>query len=202
MRGRALRLIIAGIVLLAVAVLLLWTTRQPGILQRFAKSISPSAWTGVSRGNEEAAKVCSDRLTKAVADLKANKDLAKSRAILAELRKLLDSLPPNVASEVIQAFLKSGQDAGTKLDVTIQAGCGLGDASSLRVFLMDYLGRIDKPAAGRIAMEVLSQYTTPDEWAVSLRNFAWANPDSAGYGYLRLKAREFLANGGWRKNPS
>ena len=115
---------------------------------------------------------------------------------------MLDSLPPDVASRVVQAFLKSGQDAGTKLDVTIKPGGDLGDASSLRVFLLDYLGHVDRAAAGNVAMEILSRYTTPDEWAVSLRNFAWANPDSGGLAYLQLKAREFLGNAEWRRNPS
>jgi len=137
-----------------------------------------------------------------VADLKATNDPAKARAILNDLRQLLDQLPHNVASRVVQSFLKSGQDAGTKLDVTIHPGGRLGDASSLRVFLLDYLGEIDKPAGGTVAMEILSHYTTPDEWAVCLRNFAWANSDSAAHGFLEVKTRELLANTEWRRDPS
>ncbi len=147
-------------------------------------------------------QVVRDRLEKAVTNLEASKDPANSRLILAELRRLLDSLPKEVASSLVQSFLKSGADARTKLDITIKPGGNLGDASSLRVFLLDYLGQIDRPAAGVIAMNVLSSYTTPDEWAVCLRNFAWANPDAGGHGYLQMKSRQLLENPEWRKNPS
>lgn len=136
------------------------------------------------------------------ARLAASKDPKANRLILAELRKLLNSLPPGVASREIQAFLASARDAATQLDVTIEAGGGFGDSSSLRVFLLDQLGRIDRPAAGALAAQILSRYTTPDEWAVSLRNFAWANPGPAGETFLQAKARELLGNPAWASDPS
>jgi hypothetical protein len=190
------------IALLVLAIGLWWITQQPSVRRRFATSASESAKKATDRRNSERAKIATDRLNKAVNDLSAAHDPSTSRSIFSELRKVLDSLPPDVASRVVQAFLKSGQDAGTKLDVTIKHGGDLGDASSLRVFLLDYLGHVDRAAAGNVAMEILSRYTTPDEWAVSLRNFAWANPDSGGFAYLQLKAREFLGNAEWRRNPS
>jgi hypothetical protein len=195
---------IAISLIVAVVALVWWLPRHPSLLRQLggATSAKSSEAKATDQRNAQNAKAKSDRLRSAVAELKANKDPAKSRAILAELRKLLDSLPPNIASQLVQEFLKSGQDAGTKLDITIKSGGGLGDASSLRVFLLDYLGQIDRPAAGQIAMQVLSGYTTPDEWAVCLRNFAWANPDAAAYGFLDIKARELLANTEWRKDPS
>jgi len=135
-------------------------------------------------------------------ELKASKDPATTRAILARLRALLDSLPPDVASLVVQDFLASSEDASTNLDLTIKPGGRLGDASSMRVFLLDYLGHIDRAAAGRVALQILAQYTTPDEWAVSLRNYAWAysGPDSREF--LKTKAQALLANAAWLKDPS
>ena len=134
--------------------------------------------------------------------LEASPDPETSRRILAELRDLLGSLPPRVASREVQSFLASTEDAATKLDVTIEAGGGLGDASSLRVFMLDYLGRIDRQAAGAVAAQVLSNYTKPDEWAVSLRNYAWANPGAEGEAFLQAKARQLLGNADWLKEPS
>jgi len=136
------------------------------------------------------------------AELKASKDPATTRAILARLRHLLDSLPPGVASREVQAFLATNDDAATNLDLTLKPGGMLGDASSMRVFLLDYLGLVDKAAAGRVARQILSQYTTPDEWAVSLRNYAWANPGQDGQQYLESKVSELLANAAWLKDPS
>ena len=151
------------IALLVLAIGLWWITQQPSVRRRFATSASESAKKATDRRNSERAKIATDRLNKAVNDLSAAHDPSTSRSIFSELRKVLDSLPPDVASRVVQAFLKSGQDAGTKLDVTIKPGGDLGDASSLRVFLLDYLGHVDRAAAGNVAMEILSRYTTPDE---------------------------------------
>src|SRR4029077_21208351 len=128
-----------------------WISRQPSLLHGLGKhsdttSTNAAEAKATEQRNAQNAKMIADRLKLAVADLKANKDPAKSRTILAELRKLLDSLPAKLASQLVQEFFKSGQDAGTELDITIQSGGNLGDASSLRVFLLDYLGRIDKPA--------------------------------------------------------
>jgi hypothetical protein len=194
---------IAAVVIICAATW--WLLAHPSIRDRLGQKFS-----GKTAANEAAARskqvvtaaTVSARLNAAVTELRGSNDPVKNRELLVELRKLLDSLPSNVASDLVQAFLKSGQDAGTKLDVTIKPGGALGDSSSLRVFLLDYLGQIDKPAAGKLAMEILSHYTTPDEWAVSLRNFAWANPDAGAYPYLDQKERELLANPEWKKNPS
>jgi len=132
----------------------------------------------------------SAEIDKILALLPASKENHENRLMLVKLRRMLDALPPDAASREIQSFLASGRDAPTGLDVKVESGGSLGDASSLRVFLLDYLGRIDKPAGGRLAEEVLSAYTTPDEWAVSLRNYAWAHTD--GDALLQAKTRQFL----------
>jgi hypothetical protein len=136
------------------------------------------------------------------AELKASKDPATTHEILARLRNLLNSLPPAVASREVQAFLATNNDAATDLDLTVQQGGMLGDSSSMRVFLLDYLGLLDKPAAGTIAMQILAHYTTPDEWAVSLRNYAWAHPGPDSQNFLKTKTSELLANSAWIKDPS
>lgn len=134
--------------------------------------------------------------------LAAANDRKTSRRLLAELRAFLNRLPPETASRDVQSFLRSGNDATTQLDVTVMPGGLLGDASSLRVFLLDYLGQIDKPAAGAAAAKVLSRYTTPDEWAISLRNYAWANPGVDGNAYLKAKTQELLGNAAWIAKPT
>ena len=143
-----------------------------------------------------------ERLEAILPLLTGSKDGAANRKLLAELRQLLDGLPVGIASREVRSFLASNKDAATSLDVTVKPGGLLGDASSLRVFLLDYLGQIDRAASGVMASQLLSHYTTPDEWAVSLRNYAWANPGPAGEDYLRGKARELLSNDEWVRNPS
>ena len=191
---------VGAVALLVLGAISWWIAVQPSVRNKFGRSDEQSGSNQKQR-TAQAARA-HDSLNRAVADLNAATDAEKTRAILANLRKLLDSLPPDVASRVVQASLKSGKDAGTKLNVTIKPGGNLGDASSFRVFLLDYLGQIDRASAGNVAMTVLSRYTAPDEWAVSLRNFAWANPGAGSYAYLQQKTRELLANPQWSKDPS
>lgn len=143
-----------------------------------------------------------ERLEAVLAQLVTARDGNMNRKLLAELRQFLEGLPVEVASREVKTFLKGRKDAATGLDVTVTKEGRLGDASSLRVFLLDYLGQIDRPAAGLLATQILSSYTTPDEWAVSLRNYAWANPGPDGDGYLLAKSRELLSNPEWLTNPS
>jgi hypothetical protein len=169
---------------------------------QFARLRSSGGPAPSSSGNiaGNATPAASEQIDKIFSRLPASKDQKENRLMLAELRRLLDTLPPDAASQAIQTFLASGRDAPTGLDIKVEAGGGLGDASSLRVFLLDYLGRIDKTAAGKLAEDVLSKYTTPDEWAVSLRNYAWAHSD--GDAFLQAKTRQLLENPAWRHNPT
>ncbi len=134
--------------------------------------------------------------------LSTEKDPAESRRLLTELRTVLDALPPAIAAREVRSFLASRKDAPTQLDLTVKAGGALGDASSLRVFLLDYLGLIDRTAAASVGREILSTFTSPDEWAVSLRNVAWAGASEENRSYLTSKAREMISHPAWSRNPS
>ena len=174
---------------------------SPGIPNKTASEASSPSKPEPSAAADPVAELHA-RLEATLAQLSASQDAEANRKLLAELRTYLATLPPAEASLAIQSFLAESRDAATKLDVTINSGGSLDDSSSLRVFLLDYLGLIDRPAAGTLATQVLSHYTTPDEWAVSLRNYAWANPGLASEAYLQTKARELIANPAWTKEPS
>lgn len=190
--------LLAAVIILAGAVLLWRLVRSSA-----GGSTAPGVPAHPGNTDSTAAQgVENIRLESIRSRLQADRNSGVVRLILADLRKLLDTLPAAVASREIQSYLSSGQDVLTDLEITIEAGGGLGDASSLRVFLLDYLGRIDRPAAGAVAGQILSGYTTPDEWAVSLRNFAWANPGSGGEAFLLAKTRLLLDNQTWARNPS
>src|SRR5205085_2192857 len=80
----------------------------------------------------------------------------------------------------------------------------LAGAPTLRVFLMDLLGQLSKStgdnAADAMARNVLETKTSPEEWALSLRNVAWHEP--AAKKYLADKVREMLAEPAWIAAPS
>ena len=67
---------------------------------------------------------------------------------------------------------------------------------------MDLLAGINPGAAAAYAQHALATPSDPDEWAVSLRNYALGGPLSSTQAYLQGKFREMLSNDSWRSNPS
>lgn len=67
---------------------------------------------------------------------------------------------------------------------------------------MDWLGHTAPAAALEEARRTLAEPTTPDEWAVSMRNFAWHATNEPDKDYLRSKAVELVRNESWRQSPS
>ncbi len=119
------------------------------------------------------------------------------------LKRALLAAEPAAASAAIRDFLATGRDARTGLDFTLRPGGDLA-APTMRVLLMDVLGRIAKRDgtgdAAKLARETLEKKNSADEWAIALRNVAWHEP--AATGYLAAKAREMLAYAPWRAAPT
>ena len=119
------------------------------------------------------------------------------------LKRLLLAADPALATAAIRDFLATGRDARTGLDFSLRPGGDLA-APTLRVLLMDVLGRIAKRDgtgdAAQLARATLEKKDSADEWAIALRNVAWHEP--AATAYLAAKAREMLAYAPWRAAPS
>ena len=61
---------------------------------------------------------------------------------------------------------------------------------------------MDRQAAGRYAEIILSSMDSPDEWAISLRNYAMANSTPDARAFLEQKMQELLRHEPWQNNPS
>ena len=142
------------------------------------------------------------QLQNVAADLSAASDAQAAQRKLAELRATLPTLPVEVAVSVIREVLKSKLDARTHLDLSPGPGGTLESASSLRVFLLDYLAQVDPRAAAEEAERILSQKTSPDEWAVALRNYARVHSSPEGRAFLQQKFDEMVRHEEWQKDPS
>ena len=122
---------------------------------------------------------------------------------LESLKRTLLAADPALATAAIRDFLATGRDARTGLDFALRPGGDIA-APTLRVLLMDVLGRIAKrdgtDAAAKLARETLEKRDSADEWAIALRNVAWHEP--AATAYLAAKAREMLAFAPWRAAPT
>lgn len=119
-------------------------------------------------------------------------------------RRALLAADPAQAAAAIVKFLATGQDALTGESFALGKGGELGGAPTIRVLLLDILGRICKTTKGGEAAEVsralLEKKTSADEWAVALRNVAWASPGDRSF--LAAKSREMLRYQPWRQQPS
>ncbi len=125
-------------------------------------------------------------------------------ADLAALRAALLAADPDAAIAAITAFLATGQDANTGERFGLGEGGTLSGAPTMRVLLLDLLGRICKksgsPAAAALARSLMERKTSADEWAIALRNVGWSTPGETTY--MAGKMREMLRYEAWRRQPS
>ena len=124
--------------------------------------------------------------------------LAASRAELLET-------DPAAVLDGIRQFLTSGRDQTTDAPFAIAPGGGdLATAPTFRVWLLDLAGALDRTAqtgeAAALSREILGAKGSPDEWAVALRNIAWADPASTPY--LAAKFREMADYEPWATAPT
>ncbi|HEY2952051.1 MAG TPA: hypothetical protein VGK40_05690 [Verrucomicrobiae bacterium] len=127
---------------------------------------------------------------------------AEARATLEELAARLNALPAAEAATVAREFLRSGQDAPSGQGFKPRSDGSLQAAPTLRVFLMDALARLDPVAAAELARETLREKTSPDEWAIALRNVARVDRSAEGRAFLEGKVGELLRREAWQINPS
>ncbi len=119
---------------------------------------------------------------------------------LDELDAALLALGRERAVAAIRAFLASGTDASTGLDLKPGPGGNLDSASSLRVHLLDLLSRLDPAAAATVARELVARGGTPDEWAIALRTLSRSDPADRAVAAARL--HELLTRAEWQREPT
>jgi hypothetical protein len=125
-----------------------------------------------------------------------------SRKLLHDLRTYMLGLPAESAVRALREFLDARSDVLLKLEFAIGADGLLKEAPSLRVWLLDCLGQIDRDAAAGYARAILATWGSPDEWAVSLRDYALARTAPDDIVFVQSKVRELINNPAWQQNPS
>ncbi len=88
------------------------------------------------------------------------------------------------------------------MDLTVGAGGKIEGWPTIRVFLLDVLLEIDPEAAARISRGILAKETSPDEWAIALRNVAKGEQTVENRDFLREKTEELISNPKWQARPS
>jgi hypothetical protein len=132
----------------------------------------------------------------------ATDDRAEAGRLLGELRAWLEGLPAAAAVGAIEGFLATGDDAALPFEFELGADGFLSTPPTLRVALLDWLGRLDPRAAAEFGRRILAAPTTADEWAIALRNVARGAAGAESAGYLRAKTEELIGNLAWQQQPS
>ncbi len=88
--------------------------------------------------------------------------------------RLLASPDPLAAAEAIAAFLAVGRDVETGLPFLVGNDGFLDTAPTMRTALLDFVAGLDAETALRLARGILDARTTPNEYALALRNLAWS----------------------------
>lgn len=146
------------------------------------------------------------RLLARILDALRHGKQAEADEALARLTRIFgsgrDHAPAGIAA--ILEFLRSGQDASTGKGFVVGKDGNLDESTTLRVYLMDQLGRLSREAgsgaAVEVARETLQQFGSPDEWAISMRNIAWLDPASRGF--LQERVNAMLNHAEWRDQPT
>jgi hypothetical protein len=194
--------VLLALALLAVAVMAVWWERRNRL---------PSTRSGAEDGEPTPASISrsapapvgqTGSLSGAAQRLRFAADAQAARRVFTELRDELRKLDKAAAQRAILAALDSGADAPSGLGFVVGPGGSLKEAPSLRVFLLDHVAEEDPAAAAAYAEKVLAGFTTPDEWAVSLRNYARGRSGPEARAFLQRKWREMVRHEPWLKNPS
>jgi hypothetical protein len=110
----------------------------------------------------------------------------------------------NLQIAAILVFLQTGENAPTGKGFVVGEMGALTQATTLRVYLMNKLGLLCRETGGIAALEmahdVLVDFGSADEWAVSMRNVAWFDPSSREF--LQNRVSAMLGHMPWRDSPS
>lgn len=203
--------IVAGIALVALAI---YSFRDPSVTtsaEMASRGEPPvpgqpartqgKATSAESPGTSATSRDITTLLEDAFRDFPAAKGEEESRTILSNLREAIRGAPPEKAAAEILAFLRQNRDVPTGLPFSVGADGMLDNAPTLRLALLDLLPSLDPHAALAMARELMDRRTTPDEYALSLRNLAWNDLD----GDMRQElSKRFLAmlDTPWVREPT
>lgn len=172
---------------------------EGALFENKSESLTPEEVSASPEGEQ------SDWLRRAFeqAVVEISADPSQAATILSRLKGYIDAMPPKLASEVMQSMLSEpAMDVRTGLGFAVGENGRLRAAPSLRVAMLDWLGRIDPTAAAQLADEIFARTTDPDEFAISLRNYAWGNPRAKHHPYLRERTLELATKEEWIEAPT
>lgn len=126
----------------------------------------------------------------------------ESRMILRNLREAILAADPEIAAAALSAFLRTGEDTATRLPFTVGDGGMMNDVSTLRIALLDLLASLDPELALVVSREVMDRKTSPDEYAIALRNLAWNDLNGDLHAEVIDRLNQMIQASDWLEKPS
>jgi hypothetical protein len=141
-------------------------------------------------------------IEQSLAAFRTSSSAEESAAILKRVRDGIRRATAENAAAAIVEFLKSGQDSPTLLPFVVGPEGMMELTPTLRTALLDLLPSLDPTAALELARDVMDQKSSPDEYALALRNLAWNDLDGDLKSELASRLGQMLAVEDWLSTPS
>lgn len=125
-----------------------------------------------------------------------------SLRILNELRDSLRAMEPALAAAAVAGFLESGEDCPTQLPFVVGDQGMLQTAPTFRTALLDLLIALDPETALAISRSVMDRKSSPDEFALALRNLAWNDCNGDLKTELSDRFGQMIQTKDWLGDPS
>ncbi len=179
-----------------------WRSKQNPAERQHSSNVSPANQVEASVVRTESKDAPVELLESAANSLRTAHTAEDKAKALVHLKEILNSTSTNEAVLAIQRFLDIKTDTSTGQGFKIGGGGALLEAPTLRTLLLDQVAMLDPAAAAAYARVILNESTSPDEWAIALRNLARGDTTSAARTLLETKTGELLRNEAWQRDPS
>ncbi len=143
-----------------------------------------------------------EELLRLLAGLRAGASPQQVREALREAKTTVHAAPLDASAEAIIALLETREDAPTGLDFVVGPEGVMDESPTWRTALLDLLGQTDPFQFVHYMRTLLASATSPDEYALALRNLGWANPGGKLDGEIRGYFSAMLSRPAWRESPS
>jgi len=164
---------------------------------------APHPATGsTSVATQKGAPSLTARLQSLPSELSAASTPDRKAEALNKIGREIEAVTTDELVAALRAMLDRGVDADTGLAFKIGPGGNLTGSPTLRVWMLDLLGRLDPAAAADYAATIYARSSSADEWAIALRN-DWRVAASQGkIEGPRTRVLELLHNEAWAREPS
>ena len=157
-----------------------------------------------SRGRN-AGRTDVERFASAIQDaasaLRDGQSAGDAAIALNRLGGVLGAGDPGAVSVAVRGFFASGDDASTGMPFAVAADGRLDSWPTLRTFLLEWLATADPEAALGLSREVMDRMTSPEEYAIALRNLGWADLDGDLAEEFDDRFERLLRMKEWRVQP-